>query len=428
MNRIATTLLLLTGAALAADLRVYPTFAEVRQPLTAAPVAFEWAQWRWIQPDSLSVLGAAPVPFSVQPTELEWLRAQEGQPVTWRPAGQPPQAATLERAGDLLLRLEGGGFIHAALADLSFGSRPPERGGVTFRLNGPLPAGAQLSYRTAALSWAPRYELRVGQAVTLAALAQITNRSDQVFTAGRADLFGGTVRQSTGGGGGVTAIQQSAAVMPVADLPASATSAGSVPLANTVLNVGEVRGLQRYALPGGLTVGRGERRTIPFLNPQVSAFTRYGSVQSYLNGAGSSGQVNRRYKFTPSLSLPAGVVDVREGDLLVGTVSLPAAQAGSPVDLDLGGDPDLRYVKRVQRLSQETGSSGQLLSATWQVTYTFTSRKSAELRVTVREQVYGRSVVVDGGSVQAGQVTVTRTAQVPAQGQATLTFRVKTMN
>jgi len=95
MNRIATTLLLLTGAALAADLRVYPTFAEVRQPLTAAPVAFEWAQWRWIQPDSLSVLGAAPVPFSVQPTELEWLRAQEGQPVTWRPAGQPPQAATL---------------------------------------------------------------------------------------------------------------------------------------------------------------------------------------------------------------------------------------------------------------------------------------------------------------------------------------------
>lgn len=425
MNRIATTLLLLTGAALAADLRVYPTFAEVRQPLTAAPVAFEWAQWRWIQPDSLSVLGAAPVPFSVQPTELEWLRAQEGQPVTWRPAGQPPQAATLERAGDLLLRLEGGGFIHAALADLSFGSRPPERGGVTFRLNGPLPAGAQLSYRSAALSWAPRYELRVGQAVTLAALAQITNRSDQVFTAGRADLFGGTVRQSAGAIGTVMSDQQSASPMAVAVTPGSA---GSVALANTVVNVGEVRGLQRYALPDGLTVGRGERRTVPFLNPQVSAFTRYGSVQSYLNGAGSSGQVNRRYKFTPSLSLPAGVVDVREGDLLVGTVSLPAAQAGAPVDLDPGGDPDLRYVKRVQRLSQETGSSGQVLSTTWQVTYTFTSRKSAGLRVTVWEQVYGRSVVVDGGAVQAGQVTVTRTAQVPTQGQATLTFRVKMLN
>lgn len=425
MNRIATTLLLLTGAALAADLRVYPTFAEVRQPLTAAPVAFEWAQWRWIQPDSLSVLGAAPVPFSVQPTELEWLRAQEGQPVTWRPAGQPPQAATLERAGDLLLRLEGGGFIHAALADLSFGSRPPERGGVTFRLNGPLPAGAQLSYRSAALSWAPRYELRVGQAVTLAALAQITNRSDQVFTAGRADLFGGTVRQSAGAIGTVMSDQQSASPMAVAVTPGSA---GLVALANTVVNVGEVRGLQRYALPDGLTVGRGERRTVPFLNPQVSAFTRYGSVQSYLNGAGSSGQVNRRYKFTPSLSLPAGVVDVREGDLLVGTVSLPAAQAGAPVDLDLGGDPDLRYVKRVQRLSQETGSSGQVLSTTWQVTYTFTSRKSAGLRVTVWEQVYGRSVVVDGGAVQAGQVTVTRTAQVPTQGQATLTFRVKMLN
>lgn len=425
MNRIVTTLLLLTGAALAADLRVYPTFAEVRQPLTAAPVAFEWAQWRWIQPDSLSVLGAAPVPFSVQPTELEWLRAQEGQRVTWRPAGQSPQAATLERAGDLLLRLEGGGFVHAALADLSFGSRPPERGGVTFRSEGPLPAGAQLSYRTAALSWAPRYELRVGQAVTLAALAQITNRSDQVFTAGRADLFGGTVRQSMGGVGGGVAIQQSTAGMPVAVTP---SSTGSVAPADGIVNVGEVRGLQRYALPGGLTVGRGERRTVPFLNPQVSAFTRYGSVLSYLNGAGSSGLVNRRYKFTPSLSLPAGVVDVREGDLLVGTVSLPAAQAGAPVDLDLGGDPDLRYVKRVQRLSLEKGSSGQVLSVTWQVTYTFTSRKSAGLRVTVREQVYGRSVVVDGGAAQAGQVTVTRTAQVPAQGQATLTFRVKTLN
>ncbi|GGR73940.1 hypothetical protein GCM10008959_39020 [Deinococcus seoulensis] len=422
MNRVTATLLfLLSSAAHAADLRVYPTFAEVRQPLTAAPLSFPPAQWRWIQPGSVTVLGAAATPFSLRPLELDWLRAQEGQPVTWRRAGQPALAATLERADDLLLRLESGGFVRAALEDLTFSSLPPVQGGVTFRLNGPLPAGGTLSYRTAALSWTPRYELRVGTPTTLSALAQITNRSDQVFTAEHADLFGGTVRQVSAAVTGTLTNAAAGDTLPVPVMPASAGRAEPI-------NVGEVRGLQRYALPGGLTVGRGEQLTLPFLKPQVGAFTRYGSVQSYLNGTGSSGQVNRQYKFTPSVSLPAGTVDVREGDLLVGSVTLPAAQAGAPIDLNLGADPDLRYVKRVQQLSQEKSAAGQVVSTTWQVTYSFTSRKSAGLRVNVREQVYGRSVSVDGGAPQPGQVTVTRQVQVPAQGQASLTVRIKVMN
>ncbi|PTA66782.1 hypothetical protein [Deinococcus arcticus] len=430
MNRLARVLLLtlLPSTALATDLRLYPTFTEVQQPLTSQALTFPSAQWRWIQPASFSVLGPSGVTFSLYPEELEWLRTQEGQAVTWRPAGQPPVPATLARADDLLLKLNTGEFVHAPRSELAFPTAPPVQGGVTFRLSASASSGARLSYRTQALFWTPRYELNLsGAAANLSALAQINNLSDQVFTAGQVDLFGGTVRQ----------VQGNSVPTPVNALPFAAGSnteavrvlpGASTGGAGQISLVGEVRGLQRYALPGGLTIGRGEQRTLPFLKPQVSGFTRYASVQSYFDAQNRSGQVDRHYKFTSSLSLPAGAVDVREGGLLVGSVTLPAAQAGKPVDLNLGADPELRYEKVVKRLGQEKNSAGQIVSTTSQVTYTFVSGKATAMRVTVREQLYGRTVAVDGNTAQNGQVSLTRQVEVPARGKATLTFKLKILN
>ncbi|MBZ9753272.1 hypothetical protein K7W42_20755 [Deinococcus sp. HMF7604] len=433
MNRIAALLLaLLPSTAFATDLRIYPQFTEVQAPIPARELTFPFAQWRWIQPASFAVIGAAPAAFVLQPAELDWLRTQEGERVTWTSAGQAPVPATLERAEDLLLKLTSGEYVHAQRSELAFSTLPPLQGSVTLRLSGTNAANnASLVYRTQALVWRPRYELNLnGAAASLAALAQISNFSDQVFGAQKVDLFGGSVLQ-----------QNQAYPLPVTPGVASeqqmATRTGTTTAAMSVSDtagagqinvVGEVRGLQRYALPGGLTIGRGESRTLPFLKPQISGFTRYASVQSYFEPQNRSGQTSRRYKFTSSLSLPTGLVDVRENGLLVGSVQLPAVQAGTLVDLDLGVDPELRYAKTVKRTGQQKDGQGRVISSTYQVTYAFVSTKASTTRVSVREQVYGRSVWVDGQAPQNGQVSFSRQADVPARGKASLRFTLKIMN
>ena len=427
---LALLLALLPSTTYATDLRIYPMFSEVQQP-AAAEITFPFGAWRWIQPGSFTVSGAAPATISLQPAELDWLRTQEGKSVTWVQPGQAPGSgnavqATLERADDLLIKLGGGEYVNAGRAELAFSEKPPLQGGVTVKVAGlDTTKNANLLYRTGALFWKPRYELTLnGTSASLSALAQISNLSDQPFAAQKVDLYGGSVQQ-----------QYQPVLTLVSDARASttgtvqATTPASSPAANyQIQGVGEVRGLQRYSLPGGLNIGRGETRTLPFLQPKVSDFTRYASVQSYFNGQGQSGSTNRHYKFTSSQSLPTGLVDVREAGLLVGSVQLPAVQAGKPVDLDLGGDSELRYEKTVKRTGQEKNDKGQVLSTSYQVTYTFTSTKSAATKVSVREQFYARSVSVDGGTMQSGQVNITRHVHLPAGGKASLTFKLKVIN
>ncbi|WP_339097770.1 hypothetical protein ACINK0_15005 [Deinococcus sp. VB343] len=431
MNRNIAALLLtlLPSVAFATDLRVYPSFTEVQQP-AAAEVTFPFGAWRWIQPGSFTVSGAIPAAISLQPAELDWLRTQEGKSVTWVQPGQAPVQATFERADDLLIKLSSGEYVNAGRAELAFSEKPPLQGGVTVKVAGlDTTKSANLLYRTGALFWKPRYELTLnGTSASLSALAQISNLSDQPFNAQKVDLYGGSVQQ-----------QYQPTLTPVAYAEttsvAGRTSSGvlamaaSSPIANDqIRSVGEVRGLQRYSLPGGLTIGRGETRTLPFLQPKVSDFTRYASVQSYFNGQGGAGSTNRHYKFTSSQSLPTGLVDVREAGLLVGSVQLPAVQAGKPVDLDLGADTELRFEKTVKRTGQEKNEKGQVLSTSYQVTYSFTSTKQTATKVSVREQLYARSVSVDGQAAQNGQITITRQVDVPAGGKASLSFKLKVVN
>jgi len=427
MNRIPIALLLalVSSVTLATDLRISPTFTEVRQP-ASQELTFPAAQWRWIQPGSFSLVGAPSTAISLRPAELDWVRTQEGRNVTWMPPGRPAVPATLTRADDLLIRLTTGEYVNAQRAELAFSEQPPVQGGMTLKLSGVEAAeSANLVYRTQALFWRPRYELNLnGAVVNLAALAQLTNVSDQVFSAQTVDLYGGSVQQPSLSLPGAIPLPN---VAQAAGMTTATTAGGSVGM-NPITSAGEVRGLQRYALPGGLQLGRGESLTLPFLKPSSRDFTRYASVQSYFDAQNHSGSASRHYKFTSSLSLPTGPVDVREGGLLVGTVQLPAVQADKPVDLDLGADAELRYEKTVKRTGAEKNDNGQPLSTTYQVTYRFVSTKTTAVRVSVREQLYGRSVSVDGQPVQNGQVVLNRQVDVSVGGTASLSFRLKITN
>lgn len=422
---------LLSTLAGATDLRVYPTFGEVRQSVTLSATngravheqTFSRPAWNFIQPGSLGFSGAPLVRIEARPTDLDWLTTQEGQPVRVLRTGLSPLEATLVRASDLLVQLSSGEHLNVAPGELAFSALPP-RDGVQVRVEVAAQArvAGELSYRTAALSWQPRYELdAAGAQARLAALAEIRNLGGESYEAGQVELFAGEVRQVSAGG--LLSEQQAGRVSARTAVPVVPSSLNLA--ASPVTGLGEVRGLQRYALAGGLTLRPGERLSVPFVQATLTGFTRYDRVATYFDPQERSGRASRHYKFAPGQSLPTGPLTVREEGALVGTVQMPATQAGRPVDLDLGADNELRYVRTVKQLSQEKNPAGKVLSTTFRVTYALTSTKSTAVRVQVREQVYGRPLAVDGKAVQGQQVTVERGGEVPAGGQASLTFTLK---
>jgi hypothetical protein len=432
---------LLLGSASATDLRIYPSFGEVRQQvnLTATggkPAAYELtfgrAAWNLVQPGSLSLTGTPLLRLHTRPTDLDWLTTQEGQAVTVLRAGQAPLPGTLIRAEDLLVRLESGAYLNVQATELGFSGLPPRGwlgGGVTARFESAASGiqKAEVSYRTAALSWKPRYELTAsGTQATLAALAELRNRGDQPFEGQRVDLYAGTVQTVVEGEQTRAGQANLGRAFPLPTIPGSSDAGNAV----TISSLGELRGLQRYALAGAVTLGRGETLTLPFLQPKITAFTRYNSISAYFNAQNSSGQTSRRYKFTPNgTSLPAGTLSVRDGGALVGTVQLAATQGGKPVDVDLGADPELRFARTVKQLGLEKAPDGRILSTTSQVTYTLTSTKALVTRVQLREALYGRLVVVDGEVLPANrQNNVERRVDVKAGGTATISFKVKIGN
>lgn len=438
MPRLLPTLSLLLAPGLlapasATSLRLYPTFAEVRREVNPArPLTFTAGAWSLLQPGSLGLSGVPLAQIRVRPTDLDWLTTQEGQPVQVMRAGGPALEGTLVRAADLLVRLSSGESLNVRPEELAFASEPPAgwlQGGVEVRFEG---AGVNegrgvVQYRTQALSWSPRYELGAsGSTARLSALADLRNISAEAFDAGMVELFAGEVRNALPYGqiselqsGGV--MSTSALPVPVTPGIAGRTGAGSA----SVSSLGEVRGLQRYALPGGLRLGRGERLTVPFVQPKITEFTRYASVSTYFSPQSGSGRTSRHYRFVPGAALPSGPLTVREDGLLIGTVTLPAAQAGRGVDLDLGADHDLRFTRTVKTLGQEKNPAGKVVATTYEVTYTLISTKARSTRVQLREQVYGRGLAVDGKAVTGQQANIARRVEVPAGGQATIRFRLK---
>ncbi|PNY81688.1 DUF4139 domain-containing protein [Deinococcus koreensis] len=416
------------GAARAADLRFYPSFGEVSQTVKAgaAPeLTFTRPAWALVQPGSLRWTGSALRRLRSVPVDNAWLSAQEGQAVTVLRAGLPPLPGTLIRAADLLVKLDSGNALNVRPDELVFAGTPPRgwaQPGVRVTFDVEAAPTGQISYRTNALSWQPRYELSAsGSAAKLSALADLRNGGEGAFQGEKVELFAGQILN----------VQPMPAPMPVSPTQAQTDSVAMNAMLGSgggLAPLGELRGLQRYALKGGLTLGAGETLTLPFLQPKVSAFTRYERITSYFDRSERSGSANRHYKFTPDLSLPAGPLSVLEDGALVGTVTLPAAQAGRPIDLDLGSDPELRYLRTVRQLSLEKSPDGKVLSTTLQVTYALTSTKALPIRVQLREQVYARTVVVDGQPQTSQQVNVERGVDVPAGGKASVSFRVKIAN
>ncbi|WP_424951873.1 hypothetical protein [Deinococcus sp.] len=410
------------SSASAADLRIYSGFGEVRQAATVTngqvslnlPVSL----YNTILPESLDLDGVSVSSRSLV-QQQNWLSSLEGQQVTLREDGKS-ERVTLVRARDLLIKDAQGLYRTVSAQNLAYDAQPPENPfspswQATFNLTGAASGTPTLTYLTRALSWTPRYTLKLsGSAAALSALADIRNSSDQSFAVKATELYAGEVQLQ---GGQVYPLARSYA----------ADAAGSVAApAPKVNSLGELRGLYRYGLDQPFTLPANGNVSLPFLSPKVS-FERFGVASVGFSTEGGKGNLSRGYRLNSDTELPAGPVTVREDGRLVGQVSVDTTSANTPLDLNLGTDPDLTYTRSAAVTVQGKGTRAQ--ATTVKVSYTLENAKDRPTRFELTE--YG----LDGRGTLSGQASRTPDGNVlvkvdvPARsgkvnGRATVSFTV----
>jgi hypothetical protein len=428
---LATSALLLSSASLfstagATDLRIYSGFGEVRQAATVSkgqinlnlPVSL----YNTIIPDSLDLDGAQLASRSLV-QQANWLSGLEGQMVTLREDSKT-ERVTLVRARDLLIKDKAGLYRTVKLENLAFDAQPPlnpfsPSWQATFNVVGTA-AKPTLTYLTRALSWTPRYTLKLaGSTLALAALADIRNNSDQSFDVVATELYAGDVQLE---GGQVYPLQRNAESDAVAQT-------ASAPIAK-VNSLGELRGLYRYGLSQPFTLPANGNVSLPFLNPKVS-FERFGVAGVGFAFSGGKGNLNRGYRLTADTELPGGPITVREDGRLVGQVSVQTTAANTPVDLNLGTDPDLSYTRATAVTVQGKGT--KTATATVKVTYTFENAKDRAVRFELTEFGLDSRATVSGQAARTPEGNLLLKVDVPAKagkvsGKATVSFTVVTPN
>ncbi len=423
LHALATAALLIGTMSHAADLRIYSGFGEVRQAAAVKngqiSLSLPVSLYSTIIPDSLDLDGAQVASRSLV-QQANWLSSLEGQMVTLR-ENNKTERVTLIRARDLLIRDSQGQYRTVEAANLSYDALPPlnpfsPSWQATFNVVGA--AGKPvLTYLTRALSWTPRYTLKLtGSTLALAALADIRNSSDQSFDVKATELFAGKVQLQNGQ---VYPLERNAQF----DAVAQAAPAAAAPKVNSL---GELRGLYRYALSQPFTLPASGSVSLPFLNPKVT-FERFGVVGVGFSLSGGKGNLNRGYRLKSDTELPAGPVTVREDGRLVGQVGVKTTSAGTPVDLNLGTDPDLSYTRATAVTVQGKGT--KTATVTIRVTYTFENAKDRPTRFELSEYGLDERATVTGQVTRTPEGNLLIKTDVPARsgkvnGKASVTFTV----
>ncbi|THF72013.1 hypothetical protein E7T06_00515 [Deinococcus sp. Arct2-2] len=417
----------LTSAAQTTSLRLYPSFAEVQEPVSAASTSFSVslspAVWAGIIPGTVNLRGLA-FSSAVQGQDPAWLSRWEGKIVTLRTgaAGEKAEPVTLIRAADLTVRDAAGEFRRVTLAQLSFSELPPlnaEAATPTLTFALPQPGTGTLSYLTRALSWMPRYTLNIvgiGAAAKadLSALADIRNGTDGVVQAPGAELFAGDVRLSV-------PFEMNGLVGRVGTL----TSGGGAADASfqNIVSQGELGGLYRFALTQPLVLPAKSTVTLPFLKPALTTFQPLSRLNTGFQSNDSEGILQRAYRLKADQRLPAGVVSVLEEDRLTGQANIGDLAKDTEFILELGADPDVRYTCTVVLQNVQRGLLGGG-SRTYRVTYTLRNEQAQPRRAEVREQVYGTQVVLDSKTT-AGSATAVLLFDLLAGGSLSKSYTVE---
>lgn len=406
---------------MATDIRIYPSFTEIREPVSSAgntlTVALPQEAWAGVIGGSLDLEGLA-FTSALQKLEANWLGTLEGKTVYLRREDGRTEPVTLVRARDLLVRDASGRYFTARYEQLQFDVLPPSNPlnpSQTLVFNLKAPGSGVLSYLTRGLTWAPRYTLKASDAgAQLSALADIRNGTDLPYDIKSTELYAGDVSVQ-----GRPEMEDMAgrgySVVP------SVTAAAPAP---KIQDGGDLRGLYRYTLSAPFTLPASSVVTLPFLSPKLSSFERYVGLNTYFSTEPQEGTLNRFYRFKADDRLPAGPITVREDGRIVGQTNIGETRKGGEVSFTLGNDPDVAYTRTVQRTGQVKDAKGNVTKNTYKVTYAFENSKTRQVRAEITERVGGRIIIIDSAAPVQNQGVASLKVDLPAGGKVSRSFTV----
>ncbi len=367
---------LLLPCAQAVTLRIYPEFTEIRRPVQIQnrllELNFSQVQLGNMVGGSLYLSGPKVLSrLQTVNTGKGSLERFEGQVVYLREAGQV-RAVRLIRASDGLvqdlktLRFRTG----ISLAQLEFAKPPlPNLAStVRYRYTTASSGPATVSLITRGISWQPRYVLSVtDNGSTLEAWADITNH-EATLKVDSSELIAGQVQLVSSNGAEQNVYDQ-------ARLKADMTPAPSVGVTPTnrtyapQVSVGsEQQGIYSYTLNRGYTLPTNSMYSLPFLEPIVTV-KRVARLETEFYSGFVQGKFQRLYRLSSNILLPSGIATVRDAGKVVGSQTLPDLTAFEERDLQIGQDPDLRYIRYVKSVN----STKKKIYGKMQRIYTYTT-------------------------------------------------------
>jgi hypothetical protein len=376
----------LSSSALAQELTVSYSFAEVRAPITLSGGLFEWTPTpdlaQFLVPGSLELEYTGVDSLTLLPPTGSLLKFFEGKEVMVQLEDKTVVKAIVIRA-DLALFEINGQYRQLDPSRVIFPSLAGVRFEPTYQWKYSGAGGkTNLSYLTRALSWQPRYTLTVGaDTARLTAWADIRNNGATAYNVPELTLVAGQVN--------LEQALQAQALQSNQVLPQAATRADAP---TNVEAIGESAGLQIFKYPKALALGGGTTTSVPFVNSSVQ-LERILDYTGYFNEAPRQVlPMQRLYAIRGDNNLPAGVVTVREDNRVVGQSRIGDTPKAERANLFLGSDFDLRLTRTVQVLERTSKL------AKFKVVFALTNTKARAVAVRLRENL-GGNYTLDAASL-----------------------------
>ncbi|CAF1278015.1 unnamed protein product [Rotaria sordida] len=278
--------------------------------------------------------------------------------VTVRPSTPCPckniEAQVVDPNTMLLRNLETKGYFYADSRSIEYKSVRPDDGGTSLRLEfkkkGANYTGT-LSYLMRGISWSPNYDLFIKDADTcnLRAYANIRNNQQQEYQVDNTYLYSGDIPLVNNY---------------VSDMSYSMMRKGASPEfagASSIQFGGEQKGFYFYSLNDKYTLYSRSSIRLPFITVYPTCKFYYKTVTSIGTGQ-YKGVFQRNYDITPDQFLPAGILTIRDNQVLMGQSSLPDVPENYPQTVTLGQDNDVRYTVK----GNMTASNKDTTTTTWQ--------------------------------------------------------------
>jgi hypothetical protein len=351
------TTICLIQSLFAVELYIYKSFTQVRQPHNGVgeyTYEFSNAEYENIIDGSISWDGT---PFTRQEVYNTITSLQDAEVTVRRSTVcecETVQAKIVDPKEMLLQNLKTGAYFYADKQSIEYKSIRPNdaRTALMFQFNSKTTEhNGTLSYLMKGITWKPTYDLFLtgNNDCKLRAYANIKNDQEREYTVENTYLLGGDVQLATSFSNSGNRFEVDKAVSSLKPVHAN----------------GEQKGLYSYSLTDNYNLRPSSSISLPFIDI-IAKYRFYYKASANIGTGQYQGVFGKTYALTPDHFMPAGIITIRDNQVLVGQSNLPDVPANYTQTISVGQDNDVRYLVN-GNLTSKSDDNGTIQLETYAV-------------------------------------------------------------